>query len=364
MDHQVSTNCSDSETNQTISGFENQNAFDQLLERIFLLDAPGLSWTIFLFGIVAIVGNILTILVYARLGFAQTINMSYVALAVSDLFSVLTAMTGAFCFTPAMGAILQQLRVRVDLANLAAFVGDWPHFAFSKTTAILTAWVSVERCLCVLIPTRVRLIINRRVTKTVVSALFVLGCCPLVFAYIGMKTDWEFDAETNTTTLNIFYSFKKANNVYNSIAVLLYGAVYPTLSWVIVTTCTTFLIIKLRESARWRKSNSNGVNPNVPTGTTQKNGHKGENRITKTVVMIACVFITCSLPRSVHSLVSLAFRHKYSTYGDLRPLFVMNAGFALLLSEINSGTNIILYSITSRKFRSTLKEMVFNKFSK
>ncbi|RUS85925.1 hypothetical protein EGW08_006328 [Elysia chlorotica] len=353
---QGATNCSDSGANQTVSACTQLDAFGQHLERIYLMLMPCIFFTASAIGVVGVIGNILNILVFAKLGFAETINISYVALAVSDLFCVLSTMASAFIFTPAMQALLQYYRVQVDLPRFANFTCILPQTAFSRTTAFLTAWISLERCLCVLFPTRVRLIITRRVTKMVVFAMFVLGCIPAVIVYFTMETGWSFDPATNTTILLIYHSFKNGNNVYHSISTILYNAVYPVLSWIMVTTCTIFLVTKLKNSAKWRKANAH-----IDSDPNQGKARRSETRITKTVVMIACVFIVCSLPISLQNLVSLAFRHVYSTYGSLRPLFVVNTGFAVVFSEINSSLNIIFYLISGAKFRITLKQMFFKK---
>ncbi|KAK3771468.1 hypothetical protein RRG08_011401 [Elysia crispata] len=345
------------EADLVISESTSLNPMGQLLVVI-----SALSWTMLATGTIGIIGNILTVLVYVKLGFAETINISYVALAVSDLCCILSSMVAGFCYSPAMQALLTHFRLQVDLAKFTNFIGFWPQFAFSRTTAFLTAWISLERCLCVLFPTRVRLIITRKVTKIVITAIFFIGCCPAVLAYVEIETGWSFDPNTNTTVLLMFYSSGSDRNIFNGIATMLYSVVYSLLSWIMVTTCTIFLIIRLRQSAKWRSANASavsGADRNFPN--IQRKVNMRENRITKTVVMIACVFIACSLPKSVQSLVVLIWRHEYSAYGSLRSLVVLNAGFAMLLGEINSSTNIIFYIITGAKFRSALKQMFFHK---
>ena len=346
-------NGSGPEADLTIS---ESTSLDQM--RQLLVVIPALSWALLFIGTVGITGNILTVLIYVKLGFAETINISYVALAVSDLCCILSSMVAGFCFSPAMQALLRHFRFQVDLAKFTNFTGYWPQFAFSRTTAFLTAWISLERCLCVLFPTRVRLIITRKVTKIVITAIFVIGCCPMVLAYVGMETGWSFNPSTNTTILLIFYSFEGDDNIFQGTAIILYGAVYSLLSWIMVTTCTIFLIIKLREGARWRKANAPVFSEgNRGFQNNQRNDNWRENRITRTVVMIACVFIVCSFPISINSLVSLAIREKYSLYGSLRSLHMVMGAISLLLGQINSSSNIVFYTITGAKFRSTLKQL-------
>ncbi|RUS88787.1 hypothetical protein EGW08_003417 [Elysia chlorotica] len=327
MEHLNGTNGSTASLageNRTLSITTSMDAMDHIL-----LVIPALTWTLLTTGTIGIIGNILTLLVYARLGFSETINISYTALAVSDLCTVLSAMVAGFCLSPAMQALLGHLKVRVDLGRLMTFTGLWPHYASSRTTAFLTAWISLERCLGVLFPIRVKVIITRKVTKVVVSAIFVLGCCPVVFAYIGLVTDSTFDAETNITTLNIYYRSEEGRSFFFEVAVVLYGAIYSVLSWTIVTVCTAFLIVKLRQSGHWRKQNATTISP-IPTLRSQGNKNARENRVIKTVVMICSMFIVCSFPISASTLASIVLRDTFSLNSHSRSLFMVNLVIALL----------------------------------
>ncbi|RUS84158.1 hypothetical protein EGW08_008086 [Elysia chlorotica] len=350
---QNATNSSGPETEQSLPEPTSLDPFGYLLDAVAIL-----SWATLSAGTVGIVGNVLSLIVYVKLGFANTINISYVALAVSDLGSCITSMTATFFISPAMKALAQHYRLQLDQAHLGNFIGYWPHVAFSRTTAFFTAWISFERCMCVLFPSRVKLFITRRVTKMVVSAIFVLGCSPLVLAYINLESGWSFDPETNITTVTLFFAFEERPDPFFAALITIYCGIYPVLSWTTVTVCTTFLIIKLRESAKWREANASvSFNASMKSGVNNRNENRTENRITKTVVMIACMFIICSFPDSFTNIGVTVWRKKYSLYGPLRSLVVFVAVIAVLLSLINSSSNIIFYTITGARFRSTLKKM-------
>ena len=336
--------------NETDLGYVSQ------LEQIYLLIIPMISWTMVSAGVIGVVGNILTILVFIKLGFSETIHMSYVALAVSDLCCILSTIWIGICYTPLLRALPFSFQAQRDMAQFSNFTGGWPHLAFSRTTALITSWISIERCLCVLFPIRVKLIISRTVTKVVITIIFIIGCCPFVLAYVGLTFAWKSDHASNRTSL-MFNTDGNDLNAANTVAFFLYGAVYPVFSCVTVTICTTFLIVKLRQSARWRKATAPATTSTQSPGTNPRNVYRRESRTTRTVVMIASVFIICSVPVSANLVMAVFLREDYSINGSLGHLYLINAGLSGLFSEINSSLNLVFYTITGSRFRSMLVQM-------
>ncbi|GFR73113.1 peptide receptor GPCR [Elysia marginata] len=342
----------DRNANDTISGLVSSNYLTQMQE-IFNMVISIIACIIIGMGPVGIAGNILNLIVFLSLGFSETIHMSYVALAISDIGCILTTVWSSLtASTKIVEAILARYRMKTDLVMLANFTVAWPHLALSRTTALLTAWISFERCVCVFLPTRVKLIITPRLTKTVISVLYVIGCCPVVFAYVGFTTEMKFDPVTNFTTLLLFTHKRNQLNTFNQFAFLLYAVVYPVISWVVVAISAVFLILKLKQSARWRDANSR-VNIAGSSLVRQKKMFSKEARVTKTVVLIACTFIFCSFPISATVLMGSMGR-EYSLGGQYRFIMIIFGGISYIFTEFNSSINIAIYALTATKFRSAL----------
>ncbi|GFO45330.1 chemosensory receptor a [Plakobranchus ocellatus] len=313
-------------------------------------------------GIMGIIGNILTIAVYIKLGFSETIHMSYVALAACDLCTIITIMWCSMCNSPLFDMFLSRFGIATDMVVFVNFTGAWPHHIFSKTAALITAWISLERCLCVVFPIKVKLIITRSVTKLVLLIIFIIGCGPVVFAYTGRKSEWRFDPVQNQTRFFMFENGVKDFSLLNRFAIIIYGAVYPVSSWVSVTVCTTFLIIKLRQGAILRKRNTN--NPSMEVihrdQVQERRIPSRTRRVTKTVVIVAIIFIACSFPVALNLFYS-SFEREYSLNGSFRYLVMINTSFTYLLSEINSSVNIIVFTMMGTRFRSALFELLCRK---
>ena len=330
----------------------------QLSERVLVVISQTIPWANIVTGVGGIIGNVLTVLVYFRLGVKQTIHMSFVALAVSDLGCVLTTIWFGICYTPIMQAALARWRLKTDIDLFVVFTSAWPHFGFSRTTALLTAWVSLERCLCVRFPIKVKTIITPAVTKAVLAVIYVIGLCPVTLVYISLKYETSFDPADNLTAVHLYIN-DRGLNAANRFAFYLYGVVYPLFSWVVVLICAVFLVTKLRKTSKWRHTNT-GTTPGTArlSGAVQRNMSQKETRVTRTVSMIACLFIFCSLPISVTVSGAVIWREEFSLFGSQRILFQINGFVSFFFSELNSSINIVVYAVSGGKFRSSLYQLI------
>lgn len=73
------------------------------------------------------------------------ISCFYIALSISDLFSLITLGWTSICFTPAM----QTADLIFDPMEVSYLVSVNPHFFFSGLSSWITALIALERCLCV-----------------------------------------------------------------------------------------------------------------------------------------------------------------------------------------------------------------------
>ncbi|GFS16088.1 FMRFamide receptor [Elysia marginata] len=320
------------------------------LESVYFTTRPIFSWAMMTIGSLGIIGNILTLFVYSRLGFSTSINISYTALAVSDLFCVLTSMVLGVRF---IGIPLPTRNAQAR-GQIFALLGAYPHTAFSRTTSLLTAWISLERCLCVVFPIKVKIMITRRVTEFAVTTIFLLGCFPLVFLYSGYMTKRQQEPKSNMTSLVLPNSDGPVGKKFDAPALFLFGLVYPIVSSVTVMVCTVALIFKLRQSTRWRRLNATAATRGVPPyhSTSTK-----ELRVTRVVVTITSIFLVCSLPTAAH-LLAISSVDGYSGSGHLRYIGWINSMVIVLFAEINSSLNFVIFTASGLRFRQVLLQIM------
>ncbi|GFN92631.1 chemosensory receptor b [Plakobranchus ocellatus] len=109
----------------------------------------------------AIIANGLSIAVFVKLGLSEPSNISLTALAICDFTLVALLTWNNLCYW----LTYHNVRLPFHGANVTHLTGG-AQFAFlSSTVAWITAFVSFERCICILFPLKVRRLITPRVVQ-------------------------------------------------------------------------------------------------------------------------------------------------------------------------------------------------------
>ncbi|XP_005113278.1 uncharacterized protein LOC101860473 [Aplysia californica] len=245
-----------------------------------------------LFSLLGIVTNVTNLVVFAKLGFQDNINISL------------------------MGELI---------------------------TGLITAFITFERCLCIVLPLRVRTIISPGRTKRLVVSLFLLLFCLFLPCYYTNQLAWVFVPERNTSILKITRT--PALEVVNQIISMTQGVLINTFSFVTVIICTTVLVVKLNKKTKWRKATAG-----KGSGGSGDLGLK-EKKVAKTVTFIGAIFIVCSLYSTV-VFFCLVIDTDLFVRGKNENLFLLANSISILLTTINSSVNMFVYLKMSSKYRA------------
>ena len=304
-------------------------------------------------------GNILIIITYTKIGFSESINISYFALGVSDILCVIFLTWNAICFIPAFSDSDMPFLPK----EFAIPTGGHTTDIFQKTTAWITAFISLERCLCVVFPLKIKIIVRRRRTIVIIVMIFILTVLPLasIVFYIYVF-DVKFDAGNNQTLLRVTYRNSPLSNSLSNFKYIYKVVFLNSIPFAIILICAVVLAIHLNQSAAWRLGKSNAsTNGN---GTSNSNDEKAQKkyakdmRIAKTVLAIALTFIfpgTLSTLRYVIALIVPEFQ----PVGAYAKFFRFTARLAFLLTLANSSVNFIIYYKMGTKFRATVNQILF-----
>ncbi|GFO17694.1 chemosensory receptor b [Plakobranchus ocellatus] len=111
----------------------------------------------------AIIANSLSIAVFVKLGFSEPSNISLTALAVCDFTLAVLFTWSNLCFW----LTYHNVRLPFHSSNVFLLTGGAQCAFLSSTVAWIKAFISFERCLCVLVPLKVRRLITPRVLLVV-----------------------------------------------------------------------------------------------------------------------------------------------------------------------------------------------------
>ena len=314
------------------------------------------SYVMFCIAAFGLTTNILIIITYTKIGFAESINMSYCALGVSDIFCVIFITWHAICSIPAMSVAPFIPR------EFVVPTGGLTSSNILKTTGWITAFISLERCLCVLFPLKIKTIVGRRRTIVGIIVIYALTIFPLTgvtfYTYLFHS---EFDTRKNRTLVRVTFRNSHLSWALTN-AVYIYKLVFlNSIPFAVILVSAILLAIRLNRSAEWRMGKTNtGVKQNeVSFSTDEKAAGKivKEMRIAKTVLTIAITYIFCGSVSTIRYLIALEWP-EFNPFGEYANHFKFSSRVELFLSLINSSVNFIIYYNMGTKFRATVRQMV------
>ncbi|RUS82509.1 hypothetical protein EGW08_009723 [Elysia chlorotica] len=324
----------------------------------FILAIASLGLTLALFGAA---GNIVNIIIYGRLGFAESTHVSLAALACSDLAGVITAACVEIFELP----IFHNVPI---IPGLFAFtVSSWPHVVFTRVSGCITAFISLERYLCVFLPLKIRSTFTPKRTLIAMVTIFMAVFPPMVVVYFRYPLGMWPIPEQNRSVLTILPINDTVVETSFRVFQVYASAVLPITSFVIVTSCTVLLTISLNKSKQWRDANRTVAikqDRKDKSGTAKSAEASKEAKAIKMVVAIATVFIISAIPSCIHIIIVILFP-EFDINGRYANIFSVTGHAFFVFDLLNCSANIVIYYRMSTKFRqATLELLSFKRWVK
>ncbi|CAG5128582.1 unnamed protein product [Candidula unifasciata] len=317
---------------------------DEALYYLLLVNLWGPAQAVCILGIIT---NILNIIVFSKQGVRDTVNISLLGLATSDLGSLITVLYINISFMPDFTAL--------DLPFVGRdvmYILSWCHVIFTRVSTWITAYITLERCLCVTAPLKVKNLFTPRRTVfylVVVYVFMLASVCPVFYTSRPARI---FDSSNNRTLLGI--SFLEDRDNIETVAFMTNNTI-PTLAFCTVAICTAILVSTLRKKSKWRRK--------ATTSTAKTVVADRDGKVVKMVVLISTIFIICYFPGAAVFVVML-LDTDLRIDGFQRNLITSIFAMLFHLESINSAVNIFIYLSMSSKFRATFMNMMCFKCSK
>ena len=311
-------------------------------------------------GVFATGANIVTIIVYSRLGFSDSTNISLTALAISDLGIAVTVVISA------VGMILPAIFDVPFTNSIFLTTSSYPHILLSRISAMITTYLSIERYFCVLLPLKIKTVITSKRTLVVMVIIFGITFSLYPNSLVRFGIGWTFDFKRNRTVLSAIPTTDPIVLRLHNVTILFVSIILPFVTFLSVVLCTILLSVSLKKSKLWRDANRcTPSNPATETrsgeslrkSTTPKHPSK-EARAVKMVITIATVFIVTSIPSCVH-IFAVMLVPGFTAVGRYYRIFDICMFCFFSMNAINSGANVIIYYKMSYKFRSSVLALFF-----
>ncbi|KAK3743562.1 hypothetical protein RRG08_027429 [Elysia crispata] len=307
------------------------------------------------FSIGGVITNVINIAVFVKLGFNETSNISLLTLALCDLLSTILTIWGSLCVTPGFSdaelPFLPTEIAQLTGAGLSVFV--------FRCTAWVTAFISFERCLCILIPLKVKKWVTPKTTTVVVVTISITTIGPYIGVYWRWIFVWKFLPGRNATVLGVTVVDKPVLILMESVINIAIGAIQPIVAFVTVLVCTVFLVVYLRRSSQWRKSMASAAGKTAGVDKSSRfepkqNISKKEEKVVRLVTSIATIFIVCYTPNTL-MILHMAIFPSFSLFGQHRNTFLMVYLVSVLANSVSASVNIFIYYNMGTRYRNALR---------
>ncbi|CAL1538299.1 unnamed protein product [Lymnaea stagnalis] len=281
--------------------------------------------------------NAINVIIFARMGLADSTNISLLGLTLADIGVLLTMVGLCVLFNPLTLSAAPSMDI-IDAINY--IVLGTPLNIFSRISGLITGFISLERLLCVAWPLHIKFLVTKQRTVLVVVGAYALMFTSGIPTFIAHPIGMRFNPVLNATVVGLVFSANTEELENISVSA---NIAAQTASFVVVTVSTVFLTRSLHRSAQWR-------------GAIHRQASKSSARdkqLVKMVVLISATFIACSLPLVVVNAV-MPFRNEFSFKGREKNVFMLTCGVFFALQSINASVNFFVYLAMSSKFKQNL----------
>lgn len=193
---------------------------------------------------------------------------------------------------------------------------------------------------------QIKIILPPKRLFVVVAGVYIALTFSEAPVYVVNRLDMVFSPGRNKTILAMVSAPDKDDVEKVSFAVNSF--ILPLTAYVIVIVCTIILVFSLRKRTKWR---------NLSAVTSQSDANIRSQRVSKMVVMISTLFISCFVPMSI-CLFIIGLEPELNIYGKYMNVGMIIAGISILLECINSSSNIFIYYHMSIKYRDAFNSII------
>ncbi|XP_067687273.1 FMRFamide peptide receptor frpr-18-like [Haliotis asinina] len=299
-------------------------------------------WFLPVLTVLGTTGNIFSCIVLIIQGLNDSTNIFLFVLTLSDTGNLLTnGIRRVQCILGKFDARLGMNYYMVTLPQMKVIT-----IIFSRLTGVITMLISLERCVAVTRPMKVRIWFTTKRVWIMISTLIVLVVALVFPTFFTMKLNWTTHPITKApmayVSLTEFYTKNiVVMNWYLSVFLTIMFRFIPV---VFIFTTSVTIIIALKKSAAFQKATSSAKDEKL-------------TRVTRMMLTICISYVIFNIPASIHQAFVFLYP-EYNLRGFEKNVFYLVSAFGQLAEATNSAWNFVLYFALSEKFAATLKRLL------
>ncbi|GFS05648.1 multitransmembrane protein [Elysia marginata] len=311
-------------------------------------------WVVFFLASLGLVTNSLTMIVFIRQGFRESVNVSLFSIAVWDqikcLAGVIFRLYGPIGLVDPVWGVIWENGSRTYLVYLPIFAG---YVSYGLAT-----YVSIERCLSISMPFKMRFVFSSRLTTrvmVVISALIFTSFSPMFFIY---DLKFVYSPHYNTSII-----IRTPGNLYyaqDGVILKMYkflGIFYPAVFCPVMVVSSAVIVFCLKKSAANFNIVSNRAKINTDTTHTATGEISSRDaRVTKMLLVVIFVYLMDFFPRLCTYTASL-IEPEFFAYGRYHNLMLVMSNSIWVLDFVNASVNFFIFMAMSTSFQRSYYEV-------
>lgn len=331
---------------------------DNLLNtlRVALVFPVNISFT--LLGLVA---NVLNMVVLARLGVTNSMSVGVFSLSFTD-FLVTFLQLLMYVFYVLGRAFPDH---ELDLAAIGSFGVGWLRYVCFFISSWITTFISIEKCVCVVQPFKVRQIFTKSRCLVAVLLTYLVHIAFIAPIYAVQRLEWAsmlHGNESSPSARRVFtfvYSerFVAVETIINNIYAV---GLAVTSQWLLIL-CTVWMTFSLKASSRIRHRKDShtlvsGQRKFFESSASSLSSR--ERKLIRVALGLGIVLTLSNIPR--YAVVAAYYGIAGMSQGAYKNLSDFMWDITDFFSIINCSSNFLVYWMLNVNFRKTFRCMFFD----
>lgn len=287
--------------------------------------------------------NCMSLVVFYRHGFSNRINLSLFILAFVDLLSttfdfILYAERMYNQFTSD-----ERLTVVYSFALSNRFLG---FYGSQYAAMILVAIIACDRCLCILLPIKAKIVVSVRLTAVIIFVALATTYTVTFVIVLSYRIVCLYDFTTNVSQYESVYTDFYIQNkaIMTALENIFIGFLISIGCPLTVFVATIIMISKLMKTVKWRKN------------TTSSESSK-EIALTRMLLALSVEFLVLSVPHFLFWMTPL-FIHDFRDNTSHRNTQKLLMSLLQVASNIRSCANFFVYYTFGSRYRQSVRSMI------
>ncbi|KAK0047561.1 tachykinin-like peptides receptor 86C [Biomphalaria pfeifferi] len=183
-----------------------------------------------------------------------------------------------------------------NVIKMVVFVRGWPVSCACGITLHISLYITIERCLCIVFPLKIKKLITITRTKLVIVFIYFANSVTFVPEYMTVYLGWVYDVRRNSTVFSI--GFRENYRQQTKGIIFLLHVVLIVIGLLCIIVMTTVLVLQLRRKRKWRMNNSSSDLSKTSLSTRDR-------KAAVLVIAVATAVAICYIPIASLSLATV-----------------------------------------------------------